>query len=363
MTDKELYELAEFIPEYWKEHLEEKIAKIHENQIKSGADSASFGLISDIHWVMNMKHSAALMEKVMTECAVPYYFESGDMVSGKYFCPADDIIGDIQNTQKLFHKLLHKRLVVEGNHDACFSTKEEPHSYAECISASAVYNYIYRYLSNYSHITFDKRGTSYFADDTPHKVRYIALNTHNVPSDEVNEEGFPLYHRANCLFTQDEIDWLANVALDVPTTDWSVVVCTHETFCNNHPNPCGHGIVLDILDAFRRHTSVDAFDPSNGIGWKNELRISADFTGKGGNVIAWVGGHLHCDFIEKHKGINIVSIVNDCMQDCKPSPYVHEWAKPSEQAFDIFTVDRHAHKVYITRVGCGEDREFEYEVF
>ena len=62
-------------------------------------------------------------------------------------------------------------------------------------------------------------------------------------------------------------------------------------------------------------------------------------------------------------GMLSTATLNDSIHNAEGSPYKHVKGTDTEQAFDIFTVDKNAHKIYATRIGCGENREFEYEVF
>ena len=108
------------------EHLEEKIGVIHRNHIKAGPHAPSFGMISDIHWATNRKHSAALLDRVLTDCAIPYFFNAGDLFSGQGICKPEANIKEFIDYRKLFHKIEHKCLIAEGNHDAVYSLFEAP---------------------------------------------------------------------------------------------------------------------------------------------------------------------------------------------------------------------------------------------
>ena len=90
-----------------------------------------------------------------------------------------------------------------------------------------------------------------------------------------------------------------------------------------------------------------------------DATISVDFTGKGGDFAAWVGGHTHKDMHQMRAGILAVCAASDSLvsaPNCKANT-------TDEQAFDIFTIDKAAHKIHITRIGRGADREFTYDVF
>ena len=67
-------EKLSFIPTYWEGALREKIAKIHKHQIEAGQDGTSIGFVTDMHWRENEKRSPALLERVLGECSIPYFF-------------------------------------------------------------------------------------------------------------------------------------------------------------------------------------------------------------------------------------------------------------------------------------------------
>ncbi|MBE6651294.1 MAG: metallophosphoesterase [Ruminococcaceae bacterium] len=369
MEASKLYELATTIPEYWQEYLEEKIKKIHENQIKAGPDSMSFGIVSDIHWRTNQMHTAALMEKILTDCSIPYFFNAGDLFSGQGICKPEANIAEFIDYRKLFARIEGKCLIAEGNHDAVYSTFEAPDYYAQNISLSEFYEYYFRHQSQYPDRVFGPTGTYYYADDKLHKTRLVVLNTHDIPDDSVKEEGRPVYHKFRITGTgirQAQLNWFANVALDVPSTDWTVVLCTHEPMCyslDNRNEVPGYGIIVKILNAFKKHTKFEGEELYEGQQAHFSTKISVDYTGRGGNFAVWVGGHTHWDYDLVLDGVLSVATLNDGMHNSDRNPTPHEAGTTNEQAFDIYTIDKTNHKLYVTRIGAGNDREFEYEVF
>lgn len=350
----------QFIPEYWNEHLEQKITEIHNRQIQAGRDCSSFGLITDLHWAPNEKHSAALLEKVLTDCGVPFFFTGGDLVCGSGVCPASSLKRELSEYSQAFKDIEHKCLMVLGNHDSAYSTLPIPKYYEESLTSEEIYEYYYRPTAQYTNRVFGPDNTYCYADDRLHKMRYIALNTHVKWTDDLDENGLPLCNAFRSPgFMQEQLEWLAHVALDVPSTDWTVVICTHEPAYQGFANT---PMVLGIIDAFRRHekfekTNIDEKRPYYS------SQISVDFTGRGGNFAIWVAGHMHKDDFKYCNGILSTTTLNDCVHNDPHSEFVHVKGTTTEHAFDIFTIDKHAHKIYATRIGCGENREFEYEVF
>ena len=373
MTDAERIELVKradvaylvtTIPEYWKDHLEEKIAKIHEQQIRAGVTGTSFGLITDFHCSDNTMHSPALMEKVLTECGIPYFFNAGDFVSGMGIIAPEDLIREIEVTRRLFSRIADKQLMALGNHDPAYSTFQPPDYYAEFLSKEEIYEYIFRPQTAYPNRVFCENGADFYADDVFHKVRYVVLNTHDTPSDGLKEDGHAVYNKFRLTgFRNDCVNWFADVALQVPSADWTVVLCTHESIgADKGYVYYNQELVLEIINAFRKHTAYcgsTCYEDVTGY----DAQVEVDFTGRGGDFAAWVGGHTHRDDSRVLSGVLTVCAINDSLHNSALSPFKHQAGTITEQAFDIFTINKKEHKLYVTRIGCGEDREFTYDVF
>jgi len=350
--------MTQTIPDYWNEELDEKILKIRNLQIAAGEQSASFGLITDIHWCDNAHHSAAIMEKVLDKCSIPYFFNAGDIISGFGICGKDFLFEELDSYREAFKKIENKCLVALGNHDMAYSTLEAPNYYAENLSRDEIYEYFFRWETLYPSRVFGPDMSYYYADDEYHKMRYVVLNTHDVPTEELGENGLPLYNKfTEQLFGKVQLDWFINVALCVPSSDWTVTLCTHENLVDGW-KIAGSELVLGILNAFKNH---DKFEGETFIeAYGEKISVSADFVGKGGNFTAWVSGHTHCDFMEVIDGITCVATLNDSIHKSGKAEFEKFRRTTNEHAFDIFTVDKRSRKVHITRIGAGRDREFNY---
>lgn len=347
--------LSAYIPDYWKGHLAEKIAHIRALQ---GENTAGFGLIADFHCGENCMHSPALMEKLLADCEIPYFYNAGDFVSGMGIIAPQDLLMEIRVSRELFGRIAHKQLLVLGNHDMAYSTYEPPLYYAEFLTKEELDQQLFDPQKAYPNRVFGPGG-AFYADDAAGKLRHITLNTHDTPNDEIGPNGFAVYNKFRLTgFRQDQLDWLAQVALQVPDENWTVVLCTHEALKHSKDFYYNTDLLLGIINAFRKHTAFAGSTHYEALAGY-DASVSVDFTGKGGDFAIWVGGHWHKDLVQLRDGVLAISSASDSLV----SAVGRERGTTTEQAFDIITIDKTAHKIHITRIGAGEDREFTYDVF
>ena len=364
MTDTERLEmlrnadteyLSTYIPDYWQAYLAEKIAHIKSLQ---GENTASFGLVADFHCGVNAMHSPALMRKILADCDIPYFYNAGDFVSGMGIIAPQDLLMEIRVSREVFAPIADKQLMVLGNHDMAYSTYEPPLYYAEFLTREELDECIFNPQKACPNRVFGPGG-AFYADDPKGKLRHITLNTHDTPSDEIGPDGFAVYNKFRLTgFRQDQLTWLAEIALQVPGKDWTVVLCTHEALQHNKEFYYNTDLLLGIINAFRKHTAFRGsthYDEITGY----DAAVSVDFTDKGGDFAIWVGGHWHKDLYQIRDGVIAIS----CESDSLVSVPNGEIGTTDEQAFDMFTIDKTAHKIHITRIGRGADREFTYDVF
>ncbi len=348
----------QFIPDYWAEHLNEKINKIHKNQIRAGKKGMSFAILSDIHWYSNKRHSAAILEKVMDACAIPYAFNGGDTISGAGICTPEYIIKELTSYAEEFKRLESRILLAQGNHDPAYSTFEAPKYYAQNLTKDELFEYIYRYETKYPDRVMSEDGSYFYVDSKAYKMRLVVLNPYDVPSDETNEDGSAKFNKMWLGgYRQTQLEWFANVALDVPASDWTVVLCTHSCPSSGEPHRNDNAI-LGLINAYRNGTKFE-ISTEHDIPEYNAV-ISADYTGRGGEFAAWVSGHTHYDKVAVIEGTLCTSIMSDWNHQCANLTIERTTGTTNEHAIDVYTIDPNNHKLYVVRIGAGEDREFDY---
>ncbi|MGN1029310.1 MAG: metallophosphoesterase family protein [Bacilli bacterium] len=355
-----LNELAKgnvLVPGYWRKHISDKIKVISDLQSVAGVNEVSFGMITDMHIGDNSGNSGILLEKVMKECNITYFINGGDYVSGAGIVSKENIIEDIRNCYKTFSRIIDRQLIAFGNHDASYGVNN---NYDSQLSNGEIYNYIFRENQRRSDIVSSPNGTYYYADDKINKIRYIILNSQDVPT--VNNQNGTVKPENNAMgnyvIRQEQFSWLIESALQTPNDTWSIVVCTH--ISPRHNVFVNADILMKTLDAYKYKK---AYSGTSVAGTRADLQVSVncDFTGKGGNVVAVISGHMHEDKINTahNTDIQLIETLNDSMNVWDKSP-VKTKGTTTEQAFDIFTINKITRTVNITRIGAGENRQFTY---
>lgn len=346
------------VPGYWRDHITRKIKTISDLQSVTGLNEVSFGFITDMHMWDNSGNSGILLEKVMKECNITYFINGGDYVSGAGIVSKENIIEDIRNCYKTFSRIIDRQLITFGNHDASYGITD---NYDSQLSDGEIYNYIFRENQRRNDIVSSPNGTYYYADDKINKIRYIILNSNDVPT--INNPNGTVKPENNAMnnyvIRQEQFNWLINSALQTQDDTWSIVVCTH--ISPRHNVFVNADILMKILDAYKGKKQYTGASATN-VRADLQVSVNCNFTGKGGNVVAVISGHMHEDnMVNNAHGTDIYCIetLNDSMNVWDKSP-VKTKGTTTEQAFDIFTINKATRTVDITRIGAGENRQFTY---
>lgn len=346
-TDKEVKENGLLsIPTHWETEYNDSVNKVKNLQNNVGVNGTSFGFITDTHWGLNAKKSHVLLSQLLNDCDIKYYFDGGDIIAGLGIETKEMIIADIEEQKQVFDSISDKRLLVEGNHDAAYS--DGGVDYAGNLTLEEFYSIFFRSQSLNDNVVFGNDGTYFYVDDVSQKIRYIGLNALDTPYDVNKMHVF--------CFRDEQIQWLVNNALEIPSDEWSVVVCSHNIPIENQKGIIVNAdVLLNVFNAFKNKTSYSG----DGTNATYPTSVNVDFTNRGGNFVCWIGGHVHYDYLEVANGINLVTTLNDSLQIQTNAP-VKTQGTDTEQSFDIFTINKITRTVDVTRVGAGTDRTFTY---
>jgi predicted MPP superfamily phosphohydrolase len=197
----------------------------------------------------------------------------------------------------------------------------------------------------------------FYKDFSDKKVRLIGLDSYDLP--EVVADGTNKFYRFDTSgFQQDQLDWLANIALKVPDGT-TVIITSHHPIDGTLDTVTGvinHDVLLQILSDFVAGKSGSVS------GTNSDVPVSVSYSFNGAGLIAGVlSGHRHLDSNVTKNGINYIetrcsSSALDAMIKEKRWDDV---GTPLEDAFDIVSIDTTAKTIDLKRIGAGsEDDRF-----
>lgn len=317
------------LPSYWEEHIQNKIEAIKNKELITDANGDSFIFMTDSHWPSNAKNSPALIRKILDNTNIIKVFGGGDVIN--LHPSKSEAINYQRDFIKSFKDLNIDILNILGNHD--LNNNEATYGSEAYLSIKEVYSTLFKISENnmngmpkVSETNGDSnRNIFYYIDNPIQKIRYIILN--NARSKIYYNQNDP-----QLLFLKEKMQELS--------AGWTIVAFAHiywSGIVDGIPTENEYGTqITDLIDSL--YDELDA------------------------TFAALIVGHCHYDFSKNStKGYAVISTTSDAYQlsDTDLSP-VMTLGTSTEQAFDVFNIDTANRKIYTTRIGAGEDREFSY---
>ena len=312
------YMKGETLPSYWSAYMSAKIAEIQEKDTTIGNHGDSFVFITDVHWNGNAKNSPALIHDVLDNSDVSKVFHGGDIVNDD----ATRLLALAEMRDFLYRFKDVDFTTITGNHDWNDNgkTDSDPTKY---LSNDDVYSVMFKFNER----VIDTEGKRYFyKDNVTQKIRYIFIDTGHT--------------RALFAGDTEQQTWLADI-LTATESGWKIVIFTHMYWgsldSSNVPVLMGGGTTLNnIIDTVYSEMQAE--------------------------IIALVIGHTHYDYAEKSpQGFwRIATGTDDYARSDLPISPTMTKGTTTEQLFDVYHIDTLNKKIYLTRVGAGENRVFSY---
>lgn len=296
--------------------------------------------MTDIHYSVTDNHiirTKRLMNayrQIKSECGINNLVLGGDYVNDgtKEY--------KINNYRGLRHFLeCENYFPVNGNHDdnSIWDSCIESEKSTNHLTSKELYDEFFNHISSIT----EHGKLYYFSDDNIAKVRYIFLDSNDIPC-VFSENGKLKYTKQNVFaMSQEQIDWLCNEALMFEEEGWDVIFVAHafpkwdEIKRKNDAEVKRLEPLADIIDCYKKGGNLykEYFDDE----FKNCVNI--DFSSYNrANVLLCIAGHYHADFEEySNEGVPVIYTGNVIM---------YKYAVPrndgekSELLFDIVTIDR-----------------------
>ena len=260
--------------------------------------------------------------------------------------------------QSLFYPFRDKIFALQGNHDdnsiALTGTG---------LNAVVYPDEEYRYIGK----QYERSGTVYnvgdhnfygYYDIPSQKIRVIFVNTVDIPY-EISGSTL-VYNGQHMTAISEEQNLFIQNALKFNESGWNVIFMSHHGLNNafsNAPEDYTNNI-WEVIKAYKNKTTYSG-TVTNSVG---SYSVSVDYTdNKSNGILACISGHTHTDASEVVNNILCISTTTasaSLSSTIDGSTVTPTYESETETAFDLFTFDIAENKIYATRYGLGNDREW-----
>lgn len=214
-----------------------------------------------------------------------------------------------------------------GNHDIL--ADESGWDWSLRVSRKESFNRFFApYISNWNCV-FQPEKTYYYKDYPDNAIRLVVLNSILIEDEQ-----------------REQLEWLESVLDNALECDIHVVIAMHypvfmkKINCNFSTLDRGDGFGDRAMSVYQE--KVDAF------------------MSKGGDFVVWLTGHVHMDFVGYNEQYpNQLCIAIDslcCYQSDAYSDANRCVGMPSQDLYNLVTIDTFDKLVKIVRIGCNLDR-------
>lgn len=335
--------------------------------IKTRDDVSKMVFMADLHFKEdeNNKKKINLFNNVVSETIANGGIVLGDVINESYYSNnKTKLINAIKTVRRC---LVENTLIVGGNHDT--------NSYGSTAEKSMVlmpFELYKEHMLGKIGFTSTKEGKKrlyYYYDDNKNGVRYVILNSCDVPQIELNATTWKYKSAYNPNFGQEQIRWLCDVALK---TNKDIVICSHHGLLNAdeiefHDNilPKNRDLVRRILKAYKNREKGSV---SNTDG---DFSASADYDFRNveGNIVCSIFGHYHfqCNYLDSDglRHICVDDMLGETNMYNVTKPYTKDFARnvtsdDTNATCKVMVIDTELKRCELVNIGAGEDITFVY---
>lgn len=253
-----------------------------------------------------------------------------------------------------FSSALCPVFLLKGNHDCNYNISSDKRLLDNVILDE---DFAKLYQQNGKYGEQRLNGSNYYYKDfEDKKIRLIGLDSSDLP-ETTNADGTMMFNRfTQSGFQQAQLNWLANDALQVPN-DYTVVITmhwplNHTVYDYDDSGMINHGALKTILEDFVTGCGHKTITSSGSI------PVAVDYVfATAGNLAGVLSGHRHLDQQKTINGVNY--ILTRCSLICGDNMIKEKRLEydgtPSEDAFDIVSIDTDNRILTTTRFGAGSE--------
>ena len=323
----EISKLKQDIPFYYENHLTDKITEVRAKEAFSGVNGDEFIFITDYHMERNANNSPSLIDKIIHQTGAKKIVFGGDAYDAS--STSDLALNKIADFYSMFYENADKILSCIGNHEYNNPASNKPEQ-------QIPNGQVYASIVNRNNLIHHSGYTG----------NYTILNRSNET----------MYIFIGCEYSSSITNESIKYVLETIKNNYgyNIIVFSHVGLDNGGDN----GNVANITNGFKRITDgIDKFNQKSNYIFDG---ITYDYSGCTGEVICVFSGHNHVDgCIRTEGGLNVISTTCDAY-GAPEGGVVRTKGTITEQAFDVVNIDYENKKIYMTRIGAGEDRVFSY---
>ena len=300
----------------------------------------NFAMITDTHcridddYNRNPINNMKLFSAFANEGICDFCLHGGDIITSYYLSVAQ-CIDWMDDSMRIFGNIDIPFYVVKGNHDFGGRENSGPGGSADSTCISETQTHIL--TQNHLDVTpnpNDKYGNYFYKDYPNEQMRVIVLNEYVVKN-----------YAVNVTYMAEEMQWLAEVALMIPS-GYDVVVFSHHGTAER---------ITRVLSAFNTGGTLQVTDSG--------YSIDVDYSSIGSkHLVALIHGHTHNDDYSNTNGYNFIGVEAGFVENAA------DIGTAKEYKFSVFTVDTVNKVLYETRIGQQwsesgrtQDRSWSYD--
>lgn len=319
-----LEQTSEELPNYWKTYLNNKYQTFNNFDANLSNNFDSFVFITDMHIDDNYKKSPKLIKAIIENSSTDKVICGGDILTS--YLTKQEAINKLAEWRNMFDIPDTVIMNLIGNHDLNHEGNSE-----NTEAYTTTKNFVGILLKKYENIIKNSINHGWtdgcYYDNEAQKIRYLFLYSGGSAASVIGD--------SQINYMKARINELAS--------GWSVIVFTHMFFS----------------------PSTTSTINVNGNGNKIMAGLDEIYDTCDATIIGVIAGHIHRDYnITSEKGYPIITTTCDA-NGTHASTYdtnfpIRTQGTTTEQAFDVFHIDKDNRKIYATRIGAGIDREFSY---
>ncbi len=351
-------------PYYIAQEVKEKAREIQKHQ---NEHTLTFAFMTDIHYASNHNHAVRFARTIRAYRELAKIVGIDKLVMGGDYTNE----GCKEYKENAFRELraligTHDYYPVNGNHDDGTIWDEsyiENDKSVNHLTHTDLYKLFYNHLPKLG-AEFDEKNHSlyYLCDDKATKTRYVFLDSGDVPY-MYDDKGLLKYHGQHMFaMSQEQTDWLCNTALKFNEEGWSVLFVTHSLLLPENVDarpPLFENMELlrQIVIAYNKGEDISSSYGEGDLKRCAEAEFSKYTRAE---VIGFFVGDYHCDEIHFYDNIPLILTENAVMYDKGGKNQKRTDGTKTELLFDVVTIDKKKRKIFVTRIGTGDNREVSY---